>query len=138
MAMNENIFDYPLGEKVPQTIKGRTGRPLGQLSMEAVRRGDLCPEDLMIDAETLRRQAEIAEVAGYQQVSQNLRRAAELVTLSNEELLSLYNALRPCRSSYLELVALADELRIKYRAEETARLVHEAAEAYSAHGLCRV
>jgi len=135
--MKANVLEYPLGEKVAERIKGRTGRPLSQLTVEALRRGDLCPEDLMIDAETLKRQAEIAEVAGYRQVSNNLRRAAELTALSNEELLSLYNALRPYRSSYEELVALADELRIKYRAEQTARLVGEAARVYLAHGLCR-
>jgi len=44
--------------------------------------------------------------------------------------LEIYNALRPYRSTKVELLAIADELENKYNAKVNAQLVKEAAELY--------
>jgi propanediol dehydratase small subunit len=82
-------------------------------------------------------QAEIAATAGYPQLAANLRRAAELTALPNDELLRAYEALRPGRSTIAEIRALADRLETEYGARETAAFVREAAEAYAARGLAQ-
>ncbi|HUS80807.1 MAG TPA: diol dehydratase small subunit, partial [Armatimonadota bacterium] len=53
-----------------------TGRTLDTLTLEAILAGDLTVQDFRISAETLRRQAAVAEAAGYRQLARNLRRAA--------------------------------------------------------------
>ena len=106
--------------------------------MEALREGQIGPDDLTIEAETLQKQADIAAEADYHQLAGNLRRAAELVDIPNERLLQIYEALRPRRATYQELLALSDELIAEYNATENARFIHDAAEAYRANGLLRL
>lgn len=130
-------WTYPLGEHHRDELRAVSGKPLEEITLEALRRGELTPDDVRIRAETLRAQAEIAESAGYPQVAQNLRRAAELVAVPNDELLAIYEALRPGRSTYEQLMALAQRLRDVYGASETAALVAEAAEAYRGRGALR-
>ena len=65
----------------------------------------------------------------------NLRRAAELTVIPHEKVLSVYEALRPYRVTYEQLLALADELEREYGAVENARFIREAAEAYKERGL---
>jgi propanediol dehydratase small subunit len=67
----------------------------------------------------------------------NLRRAAELTAVPNDELLHMYELLRPGRASYDELVALAQTLAITYDADETASFVREAADAYGQRELLK-
>lgn len=117
------------------TLHTATGRPLDTLTMEAVLRGAFGAEDLRISAETLLRQAEAAEVHGYRPLAENFRRAAELTRISNEEVLAIYDALRPGRTSYDRLIALAERLETELEAPRTAALVREAAEVYRARGL---
>jgi propanediol dehydratase small subunit len=112
-----------------------SGRSLDELTMEALLAGELTTEDFRISAETLRRQADAAEEAGYPQFAENLRRAAELTTIPNEEVLDIYAALRPGRSTYEGLLALARRLEQEHRAPLTAELVREAADAYRARGV---
>jgi propanediol dehydratase small subunit len=112
-----------------------TGRPLADLSIEKVRSGELGAEDFRISAETLRQQADAAAAGGYRQLAENLRRAAELTGISNQEGLEIYNRLRPGRSNYAELIALSARLENEYRAVLTAAMVREAAEVYLARGL---
>ncbi|MBN1872635.1 MAG: glycerol dehydrogenase [Anaerolineae bacterium] len=112
-----------------------TGRALEELTLEAVLKGEVTAEDFRISAETLRQQADDAEAAGYHQFAGNLRRAAELTGISNEEVLAIYTALRPGRTSYTTLTALADRLEHELAAPLTAGLVREAAETYRARGL---
>jgi propanediol dehydratase small subunit len=107
-----------------------TGRTLDALTLEAVLAGDLTAQDFRISAATLRRQAAAAEGAGYRQLAANLRRAAELTHLSNQEVLEIYDALRPGRASYDQLIGLAHRLEADCRAPLTAALVREAAELY--------
>ncbi len=91
--------------------------------------------DFRISRETLVAQAEAAEAAGYDRVGANLRRAAELTRVSNEELLEIYAALRPGRASYARLVELARHLERDLDAPLTGALVREAAEEYRRRGL---
>jgi propanediol dehydratase small subunit len=118
-----------------QDIHTASGRRLNELTMEAILAGELTTEDLRISADTLRRQADAAKAAGYTQLAQNLRRAAELTGLSNEEVFEIYNTLRPGRTTHRQLVALAERLQRELAAPLTAALVREAAEVYLERGI---
>ncbi len=128
---------YPLGEQSLDTVHSATEVSLDQITLQAVMEGRVTAADLRISGETLRRQADIAEHAGFRQFAQNLRRGAELVDIPDDELVHIYTALRPRRSTYAELSALADELERRYRAVLVAGMLREAAEAYAARGLTR-
>jgi propanediol dehydratase small subunit len=93
--------------------------------------------DFQISADTLRRQADAAREAGFTQLAENLRRAAELTAVPNDELLRIYEALRPGRSTQAELLAVADRLERDYHAAQTAAFVREAAAEYARRGLFR-
>jgi propanediol dehydratase small subunit len=121
-----------------ETIRTASGRTLNELTMEAVLAGRLKTDDFCISAETLRRQADAAEAAGYGQLAENLRRAAELTRISNDEVLRIYDKLRPGRATYEELVALADHLEREFRAPLIADLVREAAEVYRERDLVTI
>ncbi|MGC9350075.1 MAG: diol dehydratase small subunit [Anaerolineae bacterium] len=116
-------------------ITTQSGRSLDELTMKAVLRGELTAEDFHISAETLREQAAVARKAGNPQFADTLERAAEITEISNEEVLDIYETLRPGRTSYEELIRLADRLETELAAPKTADLVREAAEAYLARGL---
>ena len=118
-----------------EPIRTITGRTLDELDLEAVLAGELSVEDFRISGETLRRQADAAEAAGYRQLAENLRRAAELTRISNQGVLDIYDALRPGRTTYSHLIALADHLEDERDAPLTAALVREAAEVYRECGL---
>ena len=127
---------YPLGATARAQVRSRTGWSVEELTLEALRAGTLTAEDLSIHPDTLRRQAEIAEQAGHPQLAANLRRAAELALLPEQEVLRIYEMLRPYRADYEELLAVANELEHSFGAIENARLVREAAESYRVRGLC--
>jgi propanediol dehydratase small subunit len=128
---------YPLIEHAAHEIRTADGRPLSEITLEAAAAGHLSARDLLISSETLDAQARIAQEAGYPQLGSNLARAAELSAVSGEELLRIYEILRPGRASYEELLALACKLEDQYQAPENARLVREAAGVYRARGLLR-
>ena len=107
-----------------------SGKSLDELNIDGILSGDLMPEDFRISGETLIHQAGVAEAAGYPQLAENLRRAAEITHMSNEQVLEIYNTLRPRRTSHDEMMALADRLENEDRAPLTAALVREAAEIY--------
>jgi propanediol dehydratase small subunit len=117
-----------------KTLHTATGRTLDELNMQAILSGKLSPDDFRISAETLRRQAQAAEAAGYGQLAENFRRAAELTRISNEQVFRIYTMLRPGRATYAELVALAEELE-DASAPINAALVRDAAQAYHKRGL---
>jgi propanediol dehydratase small subunit len=119
------------------TVRTHSGRTLGELNLDAVRAGELSAEDFRISGDTLRHQADVAERAGYRQFAQNLRRAAELTTISNEEVLAIYTALRPGRMTHAQLIALATRLEVDLDAPLTAALVREAAEVYLQRGIVK-
>lgn len=64
-----------------------------------------------ISAGTLVAQAEVAERNGNARLGANFRRAAEMTGLSDEEILKIYESLRPGRSSSEDLHRLSEELR---------------------------
>jgi propanediol dehydratase small subunit len=115
-------------------VRALSGKLVGELTLEAVRRGELGLEDLRIHPETLERQAGIAEQHGNPQLAENLRRAAELTRLGDEEVLAIYEKLRPGRATRAELTALADSLAGR-GLPRSAALVAEAAEVYARRGL---
>lgn len=100
--------DYPLSVRRPELLRTPRGLPLDDLTLSSVVDGDVTPEDLRITRETLRMQAQIAEGMHRPQAAANLRRAAELTSVSDERVLEMYNALRPNASTREELDALAD------------------------------
>lgn len=128
---------YPLMQNAADDLKALSGRPLSEITLDAVAEGTLSPEDMRIQGETLRLQARVAEGAGYPQLAANLRRAAELTVVPNKEVLQIYDLLRPGRASYEQLNQLAEHLEQTYQAAETGRFVREAAEVYQQRGLLR-
>jgi len=104
------------------------------LSVDGVLGGELGPEDLRIHSDALRSQARTAETRGNANLAANLERAAELVSLDDQELLAIYDALRPRRSTMGELEAVAVRLE-KRDALLNAELVREAAATYQRRGL---
>jgi propanediol dehydratase small subunit len=128
---------YPLAEHEVEQLSAANERPFSAVTLDAAVAGELTPEDLRVHADTLRAQAEIAQRAGYPQLASNLLRAAELTVVPNEELLQMYDLLRPGRASYDTLMKLAQLLERAYQAAETARFVREAANVYQARGLLR-
>ncbi len=127
---------YPLAEHDPD-LRAASGRRFADITYEAAISGELTDADLRIHAETLRKQAEIAESAGNPQMAANMRRAAELTAVPDEELLKMYDLLRPERATYAQLIALAERLEGVYAAAETGRFVREAAQVYRERGLLR-
>jgi propanediol dehydratase small subunit len=93
--------------------------------------------DFSISPETLRKQAQLAQDAGFIQLGENLRRAAELTCVPNDQLLRMYELLRPGRSTQAELEAVAQELLQKYDAPITSAYVREAIGVYAKRKLFR-
>lgn len=121
--------EYPLAEKIPERLRTPTGLAFTGITLDAVLAGRVTMEDLRVTSEALELQAQIAENAGRPQLAENLRRAAELVSVPQERILEIYNALRPGRATRQRLLALAGELETRYRAPRCAALIREAAEA---------
>jgi propanediol dehydratase small subunit len=117
------------------TVRALSGREVGDLTLEAVRRGELSLPDLRIHPETLERQASVAEAQANPQLAENLRRAAELTLLPDDEVLAIYDALRPGRSTPQQLAELAAGLAAR-GLPRCAALLTEAAEVYARRGLC--
>ena len=128
---------YPLGENAAESLRAASGRPFGEISLDAAVSGELTADDLRIDAGTLRRQAQLARQGGYPDLAANLERAAELTAVPNETLLAMYNQLRPHRCSFEELQSLAQTLREEYNAPVNATFVEEAAVVYRQRGLLK-
>ena len=127
--------DYPVSEKRPDLVRTATGRPLSEVTLDAVLAGEITPEELRITPEALERQAQVAAASGRPALVANFRRAAELTRVPDDRLLAMYEALRPRRSTAAQLEALAQELETVYQAPLCAAFVREAAAAYAARGL---
>jgi propanediol dehydratase small subunit len=125
---------YPLAESDAGEARTSSGRRIAEITLDAVVRGEIGPGDIRISPDVLRQQADFAEQGGNPQLADNLRRGAELVAFSDEDLLELYESLRPGRSSALELEQLADRLETG-GAVLCAALVREARGAYVRRGL---
>ena len=119
-----------------QEVRGLSGRPVRELTLEAVRRGEIGLPDLRIHPDSLEAQAVVAERHGNPQLAANLRRAAELTVLGDDEVLAIYDALRPGRSTPAQLTELAASLAGR-GLPRCAALVTEAAEVCERRGLTR-
>jgi propanediol dehydratase small subunit len=115
-------------------IRALSGKPVDGLTLEAVRTGEVAVADLRIHPETLERQAVVAEQHGNPQLAGNLRRAAELTRLPDDEVLAIYEALRPGRSTAGQLTELAAWLDTR-GLPRCAALLTEAADVYARRGL---
>jgi propanediol dehydratase small subunit len=115
-------------------VRALSGRAVGELTLDAVRRGELGVPDLRIHPETLERQAAVAAAHANPQLAENLRRAAELTRLPDEEVLAIYDALRPGRSTPERLRELGTDLAER-GLPRCAALLAEAAEVYARRGL---
>ena len=125
---------YPLSDGGREAVLTASGRPVAAITLDAVLAGEIEESDVRIAGETLVLQAEFAERGGNRQLAENLRRGAELVAFSDDELLAFYEKLRPGRSTAAELDELAGSLAAR-GAELCAALVREARGAYVRRGL---
>ncbi|MCH1959940.1 MULTISPECIES: diol dehydratase small subunit [Romboutsia] len=130
--------DYPLATKIPNLIKTPTGKKLEDITLESVMSQDIKPEDIRISKETLEMQAQIAEGMNRNAIARNFRRAGELISVPDERILEIYNALRPFRSTKEELLEIADELENIYDAKVNADFIREAAEVYEVRKKLRI
>jgi len=126
--------DYPLGTRRPDLVSTPGGMPLGEVTLEALRAGELDAAEMRATPATLRMQAEVALAAGRSQLAESLERAAELAACPDDLLLEVYTALRPRRATASELEEWAARLD-GYEAPRTAAFVREAAAAYAERGL---
>jgi propanediol dehydratase small subunit len=128
--------DYPLAEKRPDLVRTRGGKKLDDLTLDALEAGTVALEDLRITPDALRQQAEISVAAGRPTLARNFERAAELVDVPQEVILSIYELLRPGRAKgKADLLEAARLLRETYKAERMAAFVEEAAQVYERRGL---
>jgi propanediol dehydratase small subunit len=125
---------YPLSGSGRDAVRTASGKPVSEITLEAVLAGDVTATDVRVGPETLTLQADFAEQSGNPQLAENLRRGAELVAFTDDELLRFYEMLRPGRSSAAELDELAESLAER-GAERCVELVRGARAAYVRRGL---
>jgi propanediol dehydratase small subunit len=130
------VADYPLSEKRADLIRTRTGKPLDQITVAALKSGAATMDDLRITQDALLMQAEIAEAAGRPRLGANFQRAADMVDVPQDFLLQAYELLRPGRAkTKQELLDAAATFRDTHKAERVAAFLEEAAEVYERRGL---
>jgi propanediol dehydratase small subunit len=105
-----------------------------RFTVENAVNGKLGLSDLRMDPAVLAHQAEVAEAGGNPQLAENFLRAAELATMDDEDVMKLYEALRPYRSTAAHLQELQAALEAR-GASRCAELVRQAAEVYARRGL---
>jgi propanediol dehydratase small subunit len=123
--------DYPLGTRRPDLVATPGGTPLAEVTLDGLRAGRVDAADLRATPETLLRQAAVAHAAGRAPLADNLARAAELALVPDDEILEIYTALRPHRSTEDDLLRWATRLEEAYGAHQTAAFVRGAIPVYS-------
>jgi propanediol dehydratase small subunit len=126
---------YPLGSRRPDLVRTPSGLGLSEVTLEALRAGRLSPADMRATPETLRLQADVARAGGRRQLAASIERAAELTRVPDDEILEIYTALRPGRSTPDELERWAERLEREHDAPAAAAFVREAKDAYGSRGL---
>lgn len=121
---------YPLIEKHPEAIRSKTGKKLEDITLENIMNGSIGIEDVSISKETLILQAEVARQSGRIQLAQNFIRASELIGIPDDEILTIYNKLRPYRSTEEELEQVIDKLETEYNAKVCASFIRNTLEVY--------
>jgi len=118
-------------------VLSKTGKKQSDITLEAVCRGEVTPEDIKISRETLLLQGEAAKESGRPHLAHNFKRAAELVDIPDDLLLEIYGKLRPYRSTKAELVEIANILLSRYNAPISAKLVSDAVDVYEKRGILK-
>ena len=126
---------YPLSAHMD--VLSKTGKRQSEITLEAVRKGEITPEDIKISRETLLLQGKAAKESGRPHLAHNFERAAELVDIPDELLLEMYGKLRPYRATKAELIDMANTLLTRYNAPICAKLVTDAADAYENRRILR-
>lgn len=127
---------YPLS-KSGLDIKSKSGKGLDDITIDEVIKGNITGEDIKISKETLKLQGDIAKSEGRIELGENFIRASELVDIPDEELLNIYNMLRPNRSSEEELLKKAEEIKVKYGALNCSNLILDSLKVYKKRGILR-
>ncbi len=136
MTAKLTIADYPLAETMSDKIRGQRGKSLDDITLDAVVAGKVTMEDLRITPQALADQAEISRAAGRPTLALNFERAAELVGVPQDFIMSAYEMLRPGRAKSREqLLEVANTFRQTYKAERMAKFIEEAADIYERRGL---
>lgn len=136
MTAKLTIADYPLAETRSDRIKGKRGKSLDDITLDSVMAGRVTMEDLRITPQALADQAEISRAAGRPTLALNFERAAELVGVPQDFIMSSYEMLRPGRAKSREqLLEVANTFRHSYKAERLANFIEEAADIYERRGL---
>lgn len=118
------------------TQKGFSGKSTDDITLDAIRKGDVSIDDIRIHPDTLRHQASVAAAHDNPQLAENFYRAAELTDFTDAEVMDMYESLRPGRSSHSELIAIATRLTER-GALRNASLFTQAAEVYARRGFER-
>ena len=129
--------DYPLASKRPELVKTVSGLNFSEITLGNVVSEKIHPREIRISPETLEFQARIAEAHGRVQLATNFRRAAELTRVPDEEVLRIYNALRPHQATRDDLLAIAKNLEKKYEAKINAQFIREAVKIYEKRDLLK-
>ena len=135
MTVELTPADYPLSINRPELLRTPTGKALSDLTMANVVSGEVTAEDLRVTPDTLALQGRIAASTGRRQLAENFTRASEMTAIPDQEVLAMYNSLRPNASSAAQLEELASKLESTYSATTCAALVREAAQVYAARNL---
>jgi glycerol dehydratase small subunit/propanediol dehydratase small subunit len=130
------IADYPLAETRSGKIRGQHGKSLDDITLDSVMADNVTMEDLRITPHALADQAEISRAAKRPTLALNFERAAELVNVPQDFIMSVYELLRPGRAKSKEqLLEVATTFRKEYKAERMAKFIEEAADVYERRGL---
>ena len=126
--------DYPLAET--QILRGKRGMALADITLDAVLAGHVTMEDLQITSQALQDQAEIAVDAGRPTLGLNFGRAAELVNVPQDVIMSTYELLRTGRAAKKQdILDRAAVFRYQYAAPAIADYLTEAAHIYEKRGV---
>jgi propanediol dehydratase small subunit len=129
--------DYPIASKREDLVRTPSGKRLDEITLASVMSGELDAQEMRIRPETLEMQAQTAEAIGRPQLAANFRRAAELVRVPDAEILRIYDALRPNRSTKQGLIEIVRELEERHGAPANAAFVREAMEVYEKRDLLK-
>ena len=136
MTEKLTISDYPLAETRSSEIRGQRGKSLDDITLSSVMNGQTQMEDLRITPKALADQAELSRAAGRATLALNFERAAELVNVPQDFIMSAYELLRPGRAtSKDQLLTVAETFRKTYNASRMADFIDEAAEIYERRGV---
>ena len=136
MSRKLTLADYPLAETRSSEVKGTRGKSLDDISLDAVLNGDVTMEDLRITPKALADQAEISRAANRPTLALNFERAAELVNVPQDFIMSSYELLRPGRAkAKQQILDVSQIFRNQHNAPAIAAFFEEAAEIYERRGL---